>query len=448
MTLRDYLSFLRDSWVWVTVSTLIGISLAMVLVLSITPRYAATAQIFLATPGYSATGSLATSETSPFQADTFTQQRARSYVQLASHPDLAGRVIGKLGLDWRPEDLADAISAVARPDTVLIDITVKSERPDEARVLADAVTAELASDIRRLEMPSSVIIPTVEPVVTQRAATPSAPSEPDVRIFLILGAAAGFLAGVTVAVFLRRRSTVVGAAMVEQATGRPVLGVAGDEYPAAEDSDKRWRSLHRNLALEMEDADDRVIVVTNTTTAESASAVAGSLAAALALGGLRTALIPIETGAADYRHYVADDAHHAGSLAEVVTGERLLEAALRPTIIANLFYLAGPGPRDLTHLLRSDRFRRIVFELRGSFDAVIFDAPDLLRRAEPALLAEVADSVVLVATEKVTEVRDLSAAVDLLRARDTRIMGTILISESRAHLDQDNRLLAVGKGFE
>lgn len=448
MTLRDYLSFLRGSWVWVAVSTLVGITVAMVLVLSITPRYAATAEIFLATPGYSATGSLAASETSPFQADTFTQQRARSYVQLASHPDLAGRVIGKLGLDWRPEDLADATSAVARPDTVLIEVTVKSARPDEARVLADAVTAELASDIRRLEMPSSVIIPTVEPVVTQRAATPSAPSEPDVRIFLILGAAVGFLAGVTAAVFLRRRSRVVGTAMIEQATGRPVLGVAGDEYPTAEDSDKRWRRIHRNIAFEMEDLDDRVIVVTNTTTTDGTAAVAGSLAAALALGGWRTALIPMESGGAQFRHYAAEDTHRGGGLAEVVAGERLLEAALRPTVIANLFYLAGPGPRELTHLLRSDRFRRIVSELRGSFDAVIFDAPDLLRRAEPALLAEVADSVVLVVTEKVTEARDLSAAVDLLRTHDARIMGTILTSESRAGVDQDKHLLATGKGFE
>ncbi len=158
----------------------------------------------------------------------FSQQRARSYVQLASRVDLARRVVEKFGINMRPEDLASATSASVQADTVLIDVTVKSSSPSEAKVLADAVTVELANDIRKLETPAGILIPVVDPVITQLAETPGKPSEPNISIYLIFGASGGFLVGVTAASWLRRRRAV-GGPQVEQFTGRPVLGsVASD----------------------------------------------------------------------------------------------------------------------------------------------------------------------------------------------------------------------------
>ena len=176
MDLRSYLQFLRRSWEWVAAFTLVGVIVAMVLWLSGTPKFVATSELFLTTPGYSSEGSLATDSTSPYAADEFSQQRARSYVQLASRVDLSRRVVEKLGIAMRPEDLAAATSASVRPDTVLIAVRVKSSSSAEAKVLADAVTAELANDIRKLETPSGSLIPVVDPVVTQLAETPLKPS--------------------------------------------------------------------------------------------------------------------------------------------------------------------------------------------------------------------------------------------------------------------------------
>ncbi|HJT94386.1 MAG TPA: hypothetical protein VJ777_21015 [Mycobacterium sp.] len=438
MDLRTYLHLLRTSWEWIAIFTLIGITVAMAVVLSTTPKFAATSELFLATPGYSATGDLASYETSPYQADVFTQQRARSYVQLASRADLARRVVEKLGLDMRPEDLANATSAAVRPDTVLIKVTVKSSSPIEAKVLADAVTAELANDVRSLEMPSAVVIPTVEPVITQLASTPSRPSEPNIATYLLLGASAGFLAGVTAAAQLQRRRAVVGPATVEQATERPVLGTVSAEplqadffgngkHPEWDASSRQWRVVYHNVAFELEDTPDRVIAVTQVTGGEGASAAAASLASAFARNGSRTALVVTETSGFDY--LVAHEVPAVG-LAGAIAGESRLDGAIRPTAIENLFYVGGSGPDNPTPLFQSEKFRGIVGELRESFDMVVFDAPGFLRRAESTLWPAVVDSVILIVTEKITQKRDLCSAVRLLRTLDVRIIGTILTRNS------------------
>lgn len=456
MDLRLYLHFLRNSWELVALSTLVGITAAMAIVLSTTPRFAATSELFLATPGYSATGNLASYETSPYQADVFTQQRARSYVQLASRVDLARRVLNKLGLNMSPEELANATSASVEPDTVMINVTVKSNSATEAKFLADAVTAELANDIRILEMPSAVVIPTVDPVTTQLATVPTKPSEPNIAIYLTLGASAGFLAGVTAAAWLERRRAVAGPAVVEQSTNRPVLGaipsapvhsdLLGDGAPSEEAAvSRQWRLIYRNITFEMEDTHDRVIAVTDVSGGEGASATAHSLACAFARNGSRTALVAIEANGLDY--LVTRELPVIG-LAGAIAGESRLDAAIRPTDVGNLYHLAGPGPGNPTPLLQSERFRGIVDQLRESFDTVIFDAPRFVRQAESTLLPEVVDSVILIVAEKITQNRDLSSVMRLLQKRNVPVMGTIMTSISRGkHIARSRHSLIVsGRG--
>ena len=173
------------------------------------------------------------------------------------------RVVEKLGIAMRPEDLAAATSASVRPDTVLIAVRVKSSSSAEAKVLADAVTAELANDIRKLETPSGSLIPVVDPVVTQLAETPMKPAEPNIAIYLVFGASGGFLVGVTAALWLGRRRAVEGS-QVERLTGRPVLGAVGSSHvdsdgiadggSAAELLEDQWSVIQRNVAFEMGDA--------------------------------------------------------------------------------------------------------------------------------------------------------------------------------------------------
>ena len=251
MDLRRYLNFLRSQWEWIAIATIAGGVIAMSIALSATPKYAATSELFLATPGWSSVASIDNADNSPFQADAFSQQRARSYVELAARPDLAQRVVDKLQLGMGPADLAAATSARVRPDTVLIAVTVKSSSPVDAQNLANAVTVQLADDIRRLETPAGMRIPNVDPVITQLAEAPSEPTDPNIAVYVSLGISLGFLVGVTGLALFRRRRVITDARMVEQAGGLPVLAALGGE---AGDREQEWNlaalAIERALPLE------------------------------------------------------------------------------------------------------------------------------------------------------------------------------------------------------
>jgi uncharacterized protein involved in exopolysaccharide biosynthesis len=64
MDFRRYLDFLRSQWEWIAIATIAGGVIAMSIALSATPKYAATAELFLATPGYSSVASIDTADNS------------------------------------------------------------------------------------------------------------------------------------------------------------------------------------------------------------------------------------------------------------------------------------------------------------------------------------------------------------------------------------------------
>jgi capsular polysaccharide biosynthesis protein len=453
---NSYLRWLRENWAWVATFTLIGIIAALAFSLSAKPKFVATSEIFLSTPRF---GNVSLPADSPFLADGFAQQRARSYVQLAPRVDLARRVVKRLGIDLRPEDLAAAISAWSPPDTVLIDIAVKSSSPADAKILADAVTAELAADIRALESRSGQVIPVVEPVVTKPAETPTKPSEPQIAMYLLFGASGGFLAGVTAAAMLRRRR--IEATQLEQITGRPVLGTIFSQSAASQGAagsgrstfnraSWQWNDILKKLALEIEQTGDQVLAVATENGSDRSSAAAAGLASACANAGSRVALVLMRPNTSEHqsslerldvgplmqpntpKHQSAQERPDVG-LADLIAGESRLDDAIQPTDNQNLYYIAGPELDNVAPLLRSEKFRGVVEELRESFDLIILDSAEFFQLAACTPLPEAVDSVILVVEERNANRHDLALAMRLVTDKKVRLLGSILESDSSDH---------------
>ena len=155
------------------------------------------------------------------------------------------------------------------------------------------------------------------------------------------------------------------------------------------------------------------------------------------------------TEASGFDYLIAHEIPAVG-LAGAIAGESQLHGAIRPTAIANLYYLGGSGPDNPAPLFRSEKFRGVVDELREAFDTVVFDAPGFLRQAESTLWPAVVDSVILIVTDKNTQKRDLSSAVRLLRNLNVRFMGTILTTiSSDEHINRPpHSLIASDKGAD
>ena len=68
----------------------------------------------------------------------------------------------------------------------------------------------------------------------------------------------------------------------------------------------------------------------------------------------------------------------------------------------------------------------LIDNLRSQFDIVLIDAPPLLPVTDGALLASIADGVVLVVHHGSTKHQEVRAAVDRLTAVNARLFGVVL----------------------
>src|SRR4051812_30494478 len=134
MTLRDYLTMLRRGWWVVAAATLLGVGLATVATFMTAPTYsAASAVILTATDNGMTYG--------PAREHGFAVGWANTYAALASTDVVVDRAAASINDDTNK--LRDSISATARSDTAIIDITATASDPQLAAQRADAVADTL-----------------------------------------------------------------------------------------------------------------------------------------------------------------------------------------------------------------------------------------------------------------------------------------------------------------
>ena len=63
-------------------------------------------------------------------------------------------MINRLNLQESPQELSKQVTAEAKPDTVVLSITVKDPKPSRAQFLADTFSEEFAGYVEELEPPT------------------------------------------------------------------------------------------------------------------------------------------------------------------------------------------------------------------------------------------------------------------------------------------------------
>lgn len=357
---------------------------------------------------------------------------------LAVRIDAADAQISTLDADAaRWDDMPDS----AERSTALADL---ADRRDQVNGQRDTDTARRNTLLtQRTELVRNQTVQPAAASVISAASVPARPAGlPDWAFWAIAGVL-GLLGGVIAAFLLERLDRSAQTSHdIELAVGRPVLGsiprfgarfrrgrwalVMANDRPArslqaAREAYRRLRSSTLFLAR----ADDiKVIVVTSSQAVEGKSTTAGNLAAALALGGSRVALVSADLrrpsverlfeldnrdGVADYLSGTTD-----GLRMERITGFESL------TVLPS-----GPIPTNPGELLASRRFGEMLGTLRAQFDVVIVDTPPLQAAADALAAAAVADGVILVVDGKRTETTDLLAIRNDLDRSGVRLLGAV-----------------------
>jgi succinoglycan biosynthesis transport protein ExoP len=277
------------------------------------------------------------------------------------------------------------------------------------------------------------------------APMPVDPSYPRHVLVLFLTTIAGLVLGAMVAFLVEYLDSGFKTALrVEEVLGYPVLGMV----PAIRLSRIRWlvdqekilmrmvsqpfsqiseaiRSIRMGITISDVDDPPRVLLITSSVPAEGKSTIAMLLAASAAHSQQRAVLVDCDLRRKNTsRTFKLRD---KPGLTEVLTGKISVEEATYRFDAANIAVI--PGGMDVGNpadLLNSERMQEFVARLRMQYDLVVLDASPLLPVIDAAVLARLADKILMILEWSRTPRTSAVDALKLLAPESRRIAGVVL----------------------
>lgn len=431
MSLQDYLRVLRKRWRLILVCLGLAVGGAVAAIVTTTPTYTASAQLFVSTPNTA--GSISTA----YSGSLFTQSQVLSYADIISSPEVVAPVIRSLGLPYSIQELAAHVSASVPLNTVLINIDVTDTNAARAAAIADSVSAEFITVVGHLEAPTTGGPSPVRVSVVKNAAIPTAPTSPKKKLDLGLGILVGLAIGVGGAVLRESLDTTIkGVEDLGAASGAPTLGVIGFD-PAATKQPlavaaqphgpraEAYRQLRTNLQFVEVDQRPRSLVIASCVPAEGKSVTACNLGLAFAQAGLRVLLVDADLRKPKVATYLGLEG--GVGLTTVLTQRATLEQVVQPWGNGLLHVLAsGEVPPNPSELLASRAMATLLQTLEQTYDMVLIDVPPLLPVTDAAVVAASAGGALLVVHHGLTRRDQVEQAVAALQSVSARLLGTVL----------------------
>lgn len=429
LNLQDFLSVLRARWATVCVTALVTLVAAIAATLLTTPLYEASTRLFVST----AAGN---SLSDAYQGSRFSQERVLSYSELLTGNTLAQRTVDKLGLDMSAGELVKKVKASAKPDTVLLDVSVTDESPVRARDIANTLSDEFVRMVRELETPEDGSRPDARVVVEQRASIPTSPVTPKKLRNIGLGFIFGSILGVALALLrdwldntVKSREALqdithvglVGTIPLDKELRKEhAISFEGDNSSVAES----FRKLRTNLQFLAVDNPPRLIVVASSLPGEGKSTTAINLALVLAEAGHEVVVVDGDMRRPKMSEYLGV----VGSVgfSTVLSGATTLDDALQPTRYQRLSVLSsGAAPPNPSELLGSMTAKKVLSDLRAKFDYVIVDSSPLLAVTDAAILAASSDGVLIMTRFGETKREQLAHAIKNLEDVGATVLGSV-----------------------
>lgn len=168
------------------------------------------------------------------------------------------------------------------------------------------------------------------------------------------------------------------------------------------------------------------ILITSASANEGKTTVSCQLAASLARTGKRVALVDC-----DFRrpsaHQMVECVAGPG-LSEYLRGEVSFDEVRQITQASGLTFIsAGAVDQRVLQLLAIDGGRNLIQQLKSRFDFVIIDTSPLLFVAEPSMLAQNSDIVLLATRRDYSRVPYVLQARDSLRSLQVPLLGAIMV---------------------
>lgn len=428
--MKDVLRAVRAGWWLVAAAVLLGVVIAGTLSWLATPLYSSSTRLFVSTAG-------STDAAAAYQGNLFSQERVTSYAQLLAGEQLAARVVGDLGLEMTPAQVAGEVTATPVPNTVILDVTVTDPSPRRAQRIAATLGQEFTRQVVELETPSGSSTSTVKVTVVQPAQLDLTPVSPRWPRNVALGGLLGLVVGLALALLRARLDNTVKTNEDVQATvGTGLIGAVLEDPKLREKhlvtdfddhsvTSEEFRAIRTNLQFLNVDNPPKVIVVTSSAPGEGKSTLAVNLATALAQAGSRVTLVEADLRRPRVMRYMG--LVSGAGLSNVLAGTADLGEVVQPWGDGKLQVLAaGPTPPNPSEILGSAQMRSLLQVLRETQDYVVIDTPPLLPVTDAAVLGVVADGCVITTRHGKTRREELAEAAATLARIDATLLGIVL----------------------
>ncbi|MEQ9552207.1 MAG: polysaccharide biosynthesis tyrosine autokinase [Coleofasciculus sp. G3-WIS-01] len=287
---------------------------------------------------------------------------------------------------------------------------------------------------------------------------PQVPVWPNTKRNITLGAIAGLLLGMGVALLIERLDNVFHSPdELKELTKLPLLGIIPYQKqlkqmmstanltqttsapPSPNPRKSRrpsrnynaspflesFRSLQTNIRFLGSDTPVHSIIVSSATPSEGKSTVSVHLAQAAAAMGQRVLLVDADLRRPQVHHYLNLD-NQVGLSNVIATGLTAKQAIQRIPMWDRLYVLtAGQVPPDPSRLLCSKKMQHLMEQFHAVFDLVIYDTPPVLGLADGRILAAHADGVIMVVGLGKSDRSALMQALDSMRISNATVFGVV-----------------------
>lgn len=297
-------------------------------------------------------------------------------------------------------------------------------REEKARY--DKLVNDLVVDSMRLKAPRQIIEIYSMPVAA------SVPSSPNYRVNLIVGAVAGMILALVVAVVFNYFDTSVKSLEeAERYLQLPVLGVIPQDVgllmlqdgnnPDAE----AYRILRTNVELKKSLYKARTLAVVSANAGEGKTTTLCNLAYVFATAGYSTLMIDADMRRPRLDRYAEVD--YELGLSNYLTSDIELKEVVVKTSTPNLYMLpAGPLPNDPSGVLGSSRMAQLLSEVNKRFDIVLFDSPPVLGVSDASLLVSKVDATLVVLQPSKMPLKALLRMRSIIQNVGGQIMGLVM----------------------
>ena len=123
-------------------------------------------------------------------------------------------------------------------------------------------------------------------------------------------------------------------------------------------------------------------------------------------------------------------AERVAGLCECLLGERDLRKSVYHLEEPGVWFLpAGSVPKDPLALLQSATLSAVMNQLNNWFDWIIIDSPPVMPLADTSILARLADGILMVVRQGITEKRHLERGLEAIDTK--KFIGSVLNGSRR-----------------